>query len=93
MAFRQIQKMVFPRSFDSYEVRTKVNKVGNVESVLVNSADSGLPDPSVFDIETQLKSGIALQQVNTKVLGAQSEVPDYLDGLEARLETKNENNK
>lgn len=54
----------------SLESKTLEN--GSIVVELVDQSEKKLPDPALFDLETQIDSGVNLQEVNSKVLSASS---------------------
>lgn len=74
MSFRCRQLYKSAKYVPVYEYEEKTLESGQVISEAVNQEDKKLPDPELFSLEAQLKAGIDLEEVNSKVLK-----PGYID--------------
>ena len=72
MAFRCRQKLDLATCTPVFEVQEKVLESGEYVQELADLGAKRLPDPELFDLGNQLKAGVQLEEVNSKVLGSKS---------------------
>lgn len=93
MSFRCKQKL---RSFGSGKVWTieeRINEDGEYTYEYVDLGAKKLPDPKLFDLDAQLKAGVDLEEVNSKVLSAKTVNADQVvRKYTKRTKTKTEDN-
>ena len=88
MSFRCKQKFhTYPCSgvgiFESITLET-----GVIETRLEDACTKEMPDSDLFDLETNLKAGVNLEEVGSKILGgSQADIP--LDELNKERDNKN----
>lgn len=68
MSFRQRQKLRFAPFCRVVELREKTLETGEVTHENEDLSRSKLPDPELFDLKNQLKAGVNLEEVNSKVM-------------------------
>lgn len=68
MPFRRVQRFKAGKFVPVIEESDKTLETGNVIREVENQCDIQLPDASLFDINNQIKAGIDLEEVNSKVL-------------------------
>lgn len=78
MAFRCRQRMDLATCTPVFEVQEKVLESGEYVQELADFGAKRLPDPELFDLGNQLKAGVQLDEVNSKVLGSKSVNADKL---------------
>lgn len=72
MSFRCRQKLKVAGCIPVMELEQITLESGEVIEQLKNKGEEKLPDPALFDINNQLKAGIDLEEVNSKVFKAKS---------------------
>lgn len=68
MSFRQRQHFHPAHYVHVVEKEYTEKPDGRIQSDLVSRDETVLPDPALFDLQSQLKAGIALEEVNSKVV-------------------------
>lgn len=64
-------KVRFNRSFGSVPREVYVeDPVNGVIQTVIEDCNKKLPDSELFEIQNQIKAGVTLDEVNTKVLGS-----------------------
>lgn len=71
MSFRTRQKLKMSSTCEIFTREDKTLENGEVVSGFASTAKE-MPDPEMFRLSNQLKAGVDLQEVNSKVLGAKS---------------------
>lgn len=84
MPFRQLQKYYGGRSTVVVDFEQKTLENGNLVFQAVNQSEKSLPKRELFELENQLKAGVNLEEVNSKVIGSR-----FIDG-DALLNSLNE---
>lgn len=96
MSFRQKQKLRIAPFCRVVEMRDKTLETGEVIHEGEDLCKTKLPNPELFDLRNQIKAGVNLQEVNSKVFSSSKisgDVVANLVGLEIKQnnEVNNEN--
>ena len=70
MPFRVRQRFAVASVVPVYDREEVTTPSGEVETQFTDQSDKQMPDPQLFDLQSQLKAGIEPQEVNSKVLTA-----------------------
>lgn len=80
MSFRQRQKFHPAGCSPVVFLESKTLENGVVVQEMVDQSEKVLPKPELFDLENQLKAGVNLEEVNSKVFSAKSVNADEVIG-------------
>lgn len=87
MPFFARQKIIYPPFQFSSHREPVIDDDGNVNYKQVND-NSPLPNKELFDLAHQLKSGVPVRQVSTKILGSDNAVSDCIAHFNQQTQTK-----
>lgn len=68
MSFRCRQRLYVPPSFAVLSMEQTTLENGDMVTTSVNQGEKVLPDSALFDLNDQLKAGINLEEVSSKVI-------------------------
>lgn len=77
MSFRCRQKLYVPPSCGVFSIEQTTLENGDMVSSLVDEGKKKLPDAELFDLKDQLKAGVNLEEVSSKVISRRNvSLPD-----------------
>lgn len=85
---RSRQKLPFMSAFPAVLLKLEADEKGVCRYIAVDQSKIKLPDTSVTDLGLQLKAGVDIKRVNTKILASKSVVTDLSVPAEPPKETE-----